>query len=64
MEFEVHRTQSLGFIFGRLNFDCPIMINNNQYRKYNVIPGHGLTDLNLFPYLLLVLRKTCFMFSK
>lgn len=64
LEFEVNRTQSLGFIFGRLNFDCPIMIKNNQSRKYNVIPGHGLMNLILFPYFLLVLRKTCCMFSK
>lgn len=63
IEFKVHRTQSLGFIFGRLNFDCPIMIKNNQSRKYNnVIPGHGLMNLNLFPYFKLVLRKTlCFL---
>lgn len=64
LEFEVHRTQSLGFIFGRVNLDCPIMIKNNQSRNHNVIPGHGLMNLNLSPYLLLVLRKTCFMFSK
>lgn len=64
LEFEVNRTQSLGFIIGRLNFDYPIMIKNNRSRKYNVIPGHGLMNLNLFPYFFLVLRKTCFMFSK
>lgn len=54
LEFEVNRIQSLGFILGRLNFDCPIMIKNNQSLKYNVIPGHGLMNLNLFPYFFLL----------
>lgn len=62
IEFKVHSTQSLG-IFGRMNFVCPIMIKNNQSRKYNnVIPGYTRMNLNLFPYFLLVLRKTlCFL---